>query len=44
MHGSVGIEACGASTEPENNSRVKMIVEIKIDFLLEFGHYSSELI
>ena len=32
----------GTSTEPENNTRVKIIVESEIDFLLEFYQCSSE--
>ena len=32
----------GASTEPENNLRVKTILEIKIGFLLEIDRYSCE--
>ena len=31
----------GVSTEPKNDLRVKPIVDIKIDFILEFKLYSS---
>ena len=31
-----------ASTEPENDLRVKLIVDSNIGFLLEFNRYSSE--
>ena len=43
IHGPFGIEASCASTEPENNLRVNLIVKSNIGFLLEFVLYSNEL-
>ena len=32
----------GASTDPENDFRVKPIIESEIDFLLDFDRYSRD--